>query len=738
MPSYNTKSEEVFMTLRIAFIKQVVALLLVPLLVLLMVPPVALGQAPPAPAGDQAWPREFQSGSTTFTVYQPQIENWKTRDLSGRAAVSVKDAISPEEHFGVIWFTAKTNVNRAEALVTLDDITITKGSFPATPDKADQYLQALRASAPRQMADLSFEHLKAELAVAHAESAPQKAVAVKNDVPKIYFSAQPAMLVQVDGEPVLRQVQGYELLRVINTYAVILFNKSGGTYYLHAVGRWAQARSLGGPWTVATQPPSTLNKILATLTKGGQVNALDNPGQYIEQSVAGGMFPTIYVSTVPAELIMTRGAPSYEPIAGTSLLDVTNTDDNLIVDPVNSLTYVLISGRWFRTASLQTGPWTYVANDKLPGDFAKIPVTHPRGVVLASVTGTPTAQEALIDNNIPETAVVTRSTTTLTVNYGGSPQLQGIAGTPLQYAVNSPYPVIRVDPASWYALKDGVWFVGKSVTGPWAVASSVPAVIYTIPASSPLHYVTYAYVFGSTPQTVTVGYTPGYYGTVLAPTGTIVYGTGYVYPPVYWGSFWYPLPVTYGFGTGFFWGSVTGFAFGAAAGAIWGGAWGHWGGYGSYTHVNINNYNSYNHWSSNQVRTNAQRNYNRQTGRLTEQQRSNLQRRASTRPNDTFAGKDGNAYKRGADGSWQRHSSGGWNKADFSRGGESRESLDRQQQARSYGNWADNVHRSLNGFGGGDSRFGGLGGWHNGFDSFHGFGGGSRFGGGGFRGGRRR
>ena len=729
------------MKLRIAFIKQVVALLLVPLLMVSMMPPVAFAQAQPAPAGDQGWPREFQSGNITFTVYQPQLESWKGRDLSGRAAVSVKDAISPAEQVGVIWFTAKTNVNKIENLVTLDDITLTKGSFPATPDKADQYLQALRASAPRQIANLSFEHLKAELAVAQAESAPQKPVAVKNDVPKIYFSSQPAMLVQVDGQPVLRQVQGYELLRVINTYAVILFNQSQGTYYLHAVGKWAQAQSLDGPWTVAARPPASLNAILATLTKGGQVNALDNPGQYVEDSAANGTFPTIYVSTVPAELIMTRGAPSYEPIAGTQLLDVTNTDDNLIVDPSTGFTYVLISGRWFQTTAISTGPWTYVPNDKLPAAFASIPITHPRGVVLASVTGTPPAQEAVIDNGIPETAVVTRATTKLAVNYGGSPQLQGIEGTPLQYVTNSPYPVIRVDANSWYSVKDGVWFVGTSVNGPWVVADSVPAVIYTIPPSSPLHYVTYVYVYGATPQVVTVGYTPGYYGTVLAPTGVVVYGTGYIYPPVFVGAFWYPPPVTYGFGAGFFWGSAAGFAFGAAAGAIWGGAWGHWGGYGGYNNVNINNYNSYNKWSNNQVKTNAQRDYNRQTGRLTPQQRTNLQNRASTRSNDTFAGKDGNAYKRGSDGSWQQHGSGGWNKANFGDGRESASSLDRQQQARSYGNWADNVHRASNGFGGGDSRFGGLGGWHGGFDGFHGFGGGGgfggdRFGGGGFGGGR--
>src|SRR5262249_20015939 len=394
-------------------------------------------------------------------------------------AVSVKDAASPEEQFGVVWFTAKTDVDRADSLVTLNDITITKGSFPASPDKTDQYVKALQASGPQQMADVSFAHLKAQIALAQAESAPQKPVEVKNDVPKIYFNAGPAVRVQVDGQPVLRQVPGFELFRVINTYAVLLFDQAQGTYYLHVVGRWAAAQSLDGPWAESSTHPASLDPILRTVTKGGQVNALDDPGEYVTRSAADGVFPTIYVSTVPAELIMTRGAPSYEPISGTSLLDVSNTDDNVIVDPTNSLQYVLISGRWFETNSLETGPWSYVPNDKLPADFAKIPVTHPRGVVLPSVAGTPPAREAVIDNSIPETAEVTRATTRLTTTYGGSPQLQGIEGTPLQYVANSQYPVIRVDGTTWYALEDAVWFEGTSVNGPWAVADSVPDVIST-------------------------------------------------------------------------------------------------------------------------------------------------------------------------------------------------------------------------------------------------------------------
>ena len=49
----------------------------------------------------------------------------------------------------------------------------------------------------------------------------------------------------------LRQVQGYNnLMRVINTYAVLLFDQSQGLYYLHAVGRWMQAAALDAQWSV--------------------------------------------------------------------------------------------------------------------------------------------------------------------------------------------------------------------------------------------------------------------------------------------------------------------------------------------------------------------------------------------------------------------------------------------------------------------------------------------------------
>src|SRR5207249_11971044 len=106
-------------------------------------------------------------------------------------------------------------------------------------------------------------------------------------------------------------------------------------------------------------------------------------------------------------------------------------------------------------------------------------------------------------------------------------------------------PIIQVSAGAYYALRAGVWFSATSLGGPWYVAAYVPAAIYTIPSISPLHYVTYVQVYGSTAKVVYVGYTPGYLGTVVAADGVVVYGTGYPYQ-AWIGTTWYAPPVTYG------------------------------------------------------------------------------------------------------------------------------------------------------------------------------------------------
>jgi len=148
---------------------------------------------------------------------------------------------------------------------------------------------------------------------------------------------------------------------------------------------------------------------------------------------------------------------------------------------------------------------------------------------------------------IPQTATVKRSETKVTVTYAGEPQFKPIAGTSMQYAVNTSFDVIRVGDL-YYVCFQGVWFRSTTPQGPWVVVDAVPPQIYTIPPSSPLYRVTYVYVYDSTPSTVVVGYTSGYMG-VYAYGGTVVYGTGYYYPPYVWPApvpVYYPYPYSYG------------------------------------------------------------------------------------------------------------------------------------------------------------------------------------------------
>jgi hypothetical protein len=158
----------------------------------------------------------------------------------------------------------------------------------------------------------------------------------------------------------------------------------------------------------------------------------------------------------------------------------------------------------------------------------------------------------LIANSIPQTATITRAEAKITVQYDGDAAFAPIEGTSMQYAKNTSAAVIKVSDGNYYAVEAGVWFKASTPQGPWLIADSVPAEIYTVPPSSPLHYVTYVKVYGSTPEVVYVGYTPGYYGTVVsASTTTVVYGTGWYYPPYIGPTVWDGWPYPYGVGAGF-------------------------------------------------------------------------------------------------------------------------------------------------------------------------------------------
>jgi len=511
---------------------------------------IATAQTKPA---DEGWPRRFALGANSAAVYQPQIEEWSGNSLSARAAIAITETPNKQPLYGVLWFSARAEIDKVNRLVTLSDFKVKKISLPMAGDKAVAFEAAFQARADKQVNVIALDRLLADMAINHATT-NTAAYEVKNDPPQILFSTRPALLVLVDGAPVFRPVKDTNIERVINTRVLIV--RAEGKFYLRLMDGWLESQNLNGPWVIAGQTPNDLKKALDAAIASKQVDLLDSSNRSLADAIRQNAAPAIYVSTQPAELLQTQGEPQVASIEGTDLIYVTNTENNIFVHTPSQEHYILLSGRWFKSQSM-LGPWQYVSGEKLPADFSQIPTTHAKAAVLVSVPGTPQAKEALIANAIPQTATITRSAASLDVNFDGSPQFKPIESTTLSYATNTSTPVIRVDARSYYAVQNGVWFVATSAVGPWIVATSVPVSIYKIPVSSPLHYVTYVKVYGSTPEVVYVGYTPGYYGTVVTSSSVVVYGAGWYYP-AYAGAYWYGWPYTYGYGASFTWGVTTG------------------------------------------------------------------------------------------------------------------------------------------------------------------------------------
>ncbi len=560
----------------------------------------ATSTLPPNPG--ESWPRVVTYQGATISIFQPQLESWTGNKISGRAAVRVES--SGKTDYGVIWLTARTEVDKVNRMVTLLDVSITRQSFPTIANNGYVYTNALAKDLPwNKMVPLDL--LEADLAATNA-AAEQKKYELQNDPPIIYYSITPAVLALIDGKPVLAP-SADNMQKVVNTRSLIVYDPKKYTYYLALMDGWMESPTVEGPWTPAKhEPTKDLDKIKQGAVATDANQPLGNPQESMKTAEEDGVLPSVYVSTVPAELLVTQGEPVLESIPGTSLQYVSNTGADLFLDTATPSYYVLIAGRWFQSPSLQNAQWSYVPGDSLPSDFAKIPPYSPKADVLVSVPGTPEAKEAVIANSIPQTATISRTAATLKVTYYGKPDFKPIAGTMLKYAVNTTTPVVDVPGNTYYAVDNGVWFTSAAATGPWAVAASVPAAIYTIPPSSPLHYVTYVYVYGYTASVVYVGYTPGYYGTVVSSSGVVVYGTGYYYPPYVTPTVWVPAPYTYGVGATFAWSTTAGWALGFGMGmamgswcspwwgpvGYWGWgyygapAWG-WGGYGGAAAANV-------------------------------------------------------------------------------------------------------------------------------------------------------
>src|SRR5690242_8515325 len=98
-------------------------------------------------ATDNGWPRKFAAGNNNVAIYQPQIEEWTGNNFAARAALAITQGSSKQPLYGVLWFTARAEIDKVNRLVTLSDFKVRKINIPLAPDAAAAIEVGLQARA---------------------------------------------------------------------------------------------------------------------------------------------------------------------------------------------------------------------------------------------------------------------------------------------------------------------------------------------------------------------------------------------------------------------------------------------------------------------------------------------------------------------------------------------------------------------------------------------------------------
>jgi hypothetical protein len=679
-------------------------------------------------AGEPFWPKTISGEQGKLIIYQPQVESLEADKLEARAAVSVTMAEKPTNLYGAFWFECRIVTDYDERLVYLKEVKVTAARFPELEqDRIDRISRFLEAEVPTWDYVASLDELLVNLEGAEYEA--ELAQNLSNTPPDIIFATEPSALILIDGEPKYKSIEKTGYSYVVNTAFFIVQEQSSSVLYLKGGEYWFSSKNMMGDWKEIANPPKKVLDIAK------QAVAQPEDKEALTDSIVPPV-PRLYIRTKPAELIQTQGEPEFAPIEATDLLYVTNTTDYILMDIKKQEYYVLIAGRWYSNTSLKSPMWKYIAADQLPADFAKIPENSDIADVRASVAGTRESREAVLSNQIPQTAEVSRSEASLTVNYDGEPKFEDVGTTGMKYAVNTDKSVLLID-GKYYCCDEAIWFESASPKGPWNVSTAVPDKVSEIPPDNPTYNVKYVYIYDYTPDVVYVGYTPAYcHSYVYGPT--VVYGTGYYYTPWY-GAYYFPRPVTYGFGVTWNPYSGWGFTFGVTVGGpygwftfgryspYYGGYWGpvgyrhgYYHGYnrgymhgymdgknpgsggyyghrgGSSTNVNNNIYNKRADRGSSGVRPSTRpsgstRPTEQPSARPTTGTRPTTQpaegARPSTRPanasmpNNVLTDREGNVYRKEGE-TWQKHQGGEWSNTSRPSTGSIERDYDQRQRAQ--------------------------------------------------------
>jgi hypothetical protein len=420
----------------------------------------------------------------TIVVYQPQPESFQGDRVSGRAAVSFTKKGEAAPKFGVVFFTARVSVDRDARLVSVLDMKVKRVRFPGiTPENEKKFTDNLESEVPKWDLVFAYDRLLENVKVAErekrsaeglrndpprivfteepsvllsydgepvfrdVEGAPVKvavntSLLVVNDTrsgrfylsggkkwwyeatsalgpwrtvggppadiaafaaqaqaeqkkddkdagdedgtegalpPRVVVATEPTELVVTEGKPALKPVAGTDgaLLAVDNTEADVLVDVAAQDYYVLLAGRWYRSKSLsGGAWTYVQGDalPAAFAQIPAASDEG-DVRAAVAGTDEAEEAVLDAQIPqTTAVRRAEASLdVQWDGEPKFIPVDGSATAYAVNASTSVLL--IRNRYYACENGVWF-TAGSPAGPWA-VADSVPADDIDALPPSAP-------------------------------------------------------------------------------------------------------------------------------------------------------------------------------------------------------------------------------------------------------------------------------------------------------------------------------------------------------------------------
>jgi hypothetical protein len=497
-----------------------------------------------APPSAWVYPQDWKCAGRRLTMHEPQVTKFDAvnEKVTLRFPATMTDPLG-RATFGTVEVFGALHADIASRLMKLDMLSAGATTFPfATPADATAVQGAIGESLPKSLL-LRLELLTARPG-AYTPDATQPKFA--KEPPQIIVRERPAVLVQVDGEPVLYDVEEFPLQYVGNTASDVFRDPKEDMWYLLLDGTWLQSKAFAGPWKKGDgSVPTIMSQIPATHPRGHVRRFVPGTAEFMKRGIvpAPKDLPEVIVTDKPSELVLLAGDPLFAFVPGVrALQSVLNTESDLFLHLPTNLYWLLVGGRWFSASDLD-GPWTLA--DQPPADFAQMPRDNIRGHVVWCVPGTPEASEACALASLDERATLNKfaQVQVLFEPDGKAPVTAPLDGD-VKAVVNTEDDCFELGKA-FYVCQRGTWYTSDNGSTNWKACADVPDAMKHLSETSGSYHVNFCRALGLDGDLANYAIRGGYHG-VFASKGAPVYGTGSTKRGITRKGNWYPYPRTYG------------------------------------------------------------------------------------------------------------------------------------------------------------------------------------------------